>query len=306
PGALLSKTDCAFMGMATGYSSNSQSCRSGEFHSLLHIKSIRSTIRKGHVILSNHPRTPPPPIFFFHSSKGDLLILKWCWNSGALMALAQYPDFSETCNLHDNLSDLQAQVAANQQESTLVGELIDGFGLTVVQVYMGNIQSNAELAVRDMLKDFVEAEDFMDDGTLIRLRVQINENEACGDVILSIKHYNHSLVVDVIFRAYKVCGAPQVGERAVTGQSWHSYITHKHQDNCYQPSLLFCFLPQDMFCLYTPGGTPLKNENFSEGSVFEYRVAQGCVRELGTDQGWRVERERPGKTVPQGTPAQRV
>lgn len=51
-------------------------------------------------------------------------------------------------------------------------------------------QSNAELAVRDMLKDFarrrrqqktgcleVESEDFMDDGTPIRLRVQINEEE---------------------------------------------------------------------------------------------------------------------------------
>lgn len=50
-------------------------------------------------------------------------------------------------------------------------------------------QSNAELAVRDMLRDFarrrrqqtgsleVESEDFMDDGTSIRLRVQINEEE---------------------------------------------------------------------------------------------------------------------------------
>lgn len=50
-------------------------------------------------------------------------------------------------------------------------------------------QSNAELAVRDMLRDFacrtrqksstleVESEDFMDDGTPIRLRVQINEKE---------------------------------------------------------------------------------------------------------------------------------
>lgn len=50
-------------------------------------------------------------------------------------------------------------------------------------------QSNAELAVRDMLRDFarrqrqqtgsleVESEDFMDDGTPIRLRVQINEGE---------------------------------------------------------------------------------------------------------------------------------
>ncbi|KAM3860480.1 5-oxoprolinase-like [Diretmus argenteus] len=107
----------------------------------------------------------------------------------ALMAPAQYPDCSGTRNLHDNLSDLRAQVAANQRGSQLVGELIDSYGLAVVQAYMGYIQSNAELAVRDMLKDFacrrrqqtgsleVESEDFMDDGTPIRLRVQINEEE---------------------------------------------------------------------------------------------------------------------------------
>ncbi|XP_029313101.1 5-oxoprolinase [Cottoperca gobio] len=107
----------------------------------------------------------------------------------ALMAPAQYPDSSGTRNLHDNLSDLRAQVAANRRGSQLVGELIDSYGLAVVQAYMGYIQSNAELAVRDMLKDFarrrrqqtgsleVESEDFMDDGTAIRLRVQINEEE---------------------------------------------------------------------------------------------------------------------------------
>ncbi|KAK6299667.1 hypothetical protein J4Q44_G00297000 [Coregonus suidteri] len=38
-------------------------------------------------------------------------------------------------------------------------------------------------------------------------------------------------------------------------------------------------------------GRPLKNENFSErGSVFEYRMAQGC------------RGKRPGKIVPQGSP----
>ncbi|XP_053198378.1 5-oxoprolinase [Scomber japonicus] len=107
----------------------------------------------------------------------------------ALMAPAQYPNSSGTRNLHDNLSDLRAQVAANQRGSQLVGELIDSYGLAVVQAYMGYIQSNAELAVRDMLRDFarrrrqqtgaleVESEDFMDDGTPIRLRVQINEEE---------------------------------------------------------------------------------------------------------------------------------
>lgn len=109
--------------------------------------------------------------------------------TAALMAPAQYPGCSGTRNLHDNLSDLRAQVAANQRGSQLVGELIDCYGLDVVQAYMGYIQSNAELAVRDMLRDFaqrrrqqtgsleVESEDFMDDGTPIRLRVQINEEE---------------------------------------------------------------------------------------------------------------------------------
>ncbi|XP_030631062.1 5-oxoprolinase [Chanos chanos] len=107
----------------------------------------------------------------------------------ALMAPAQYSGCSGTRNLHDNLSDLRAQVAANQRGSQLVKELIDCYGLDVVQAYMGHIQSNAELAVRDMLRDFarrrrqqtgsldVEAEDHMDDGTPIRLRVQINEEE---------------------------------------------------------------------------------------------------------------------------------
>lgn len=59
-------------------------------------------------------------------------------------------------------------------------------------------QSNAELAVRDMLRDFarrrrqqtgaleVESEDFMDDGTPIRLRVQINEEEVCTESLLVI------------------------------------------------------------------------------------------------------------------------
>ncbi len=73
---------------------------------------------------------------------------------------------SGTRNLNDNLSDLRAQVAANQkvhfmitsyhlinQGIALVCELIDSYGLDVVQAYMGHIQSNAEVAVRSMLKE---------------------------------------------------------------------------------------------------------------------------------------------------------
>lgn len=58
-----------------------------------------------------------------------------------------------TRNLADNLSDLKAQVAANQKGIQLVSELIDSYGLRIVQAYMNYIQQNAEIAVRDMLKE---------------------------------------------------------------------------------------------------------------------------------------------------------
>ncbi|XP_078392252.1 5-oxoprolinase [Cetorhinus maximus] len=108
----------------------------------------------------------------------------------ALMAPAQIPGCSGTRNLHDNLSDLRAQVAANQKGIQLVNELIDVYSLEVVQAYMSHIQNNAEVAVKEMLREFsrrrrqqmdgvleVESEDHMDDGTPIRLKVKIHEAE---------------------------------------------------------------------------------------------------------------------------------
>jgi len=58
-----------------------------------------------------------------------------------------------TRKLADNLSDLSAQVAANQRGISLLNELIDECGLNQVQAYMNHVQDNAELAVRDMLRD---------------------------------------------------------------------------------------------------------------------------------------------------------
>nr|XP_058899190.1 5-oxoprolinase isoform X3 [Kogia breviceps] len=107
----------------------------------------------------------------------------------ALLAPGKIPGCSGTRNLHDNLSDLRAQVAANQKGTQLVGELIEQYGLAVVQAYMGHVQANAELAVRDMLRAFgisrqarglpleVSAEDHMDDGSPIRLRVQVDPSQ---------------------------------------------------------------------------------------------------------------------------------
>lgn len=105
-----------------------------------------------------------------------------------LMSPGKYPGSSGSRNLHDNLSDLRAQVAANQKGIMLVRELIDAYGLDVVQAYMKHIQENAEIAVKEMLKEVackaqtetgstvLRAEDYMDDGTVIKLRVDINEN----------------------------------------------------------------------------------------------------------------------------------
>ncbi|KXS20188.1 hypothetical protein M427DRAFT_94686 [Gonapodya prolifera JEL478] len=96
---------------------------------------------------------------------------------------AKYPDCSGTRILPDNLSDLRAQVAANQRGINLVKALIAEYGLEVVQSYMKYIRENAELAVRDLLMEMyekhgsqgvLEAEDFMDDGSPIKLAIRID------------------------------------------------------------------------------------------------------------------------------------
>ncbi|CAG9792777.1 unnamed protein product [Diatraea saccharalis] len=106
-----------------------------------------------------------------------------------LMKPANEPGCSGTRNLADNLSDLKAQVAANQRGIQLVGELIDHYGLDVVQAYMTHIQKNAEIAVRDMLKEIaknalaktgstvLKATEYMDNGTPIVLTVTLDEKE---------------------------------------------------------------------------------------------------------------------------------
>ena len=52
----------------------------------------------------------------------------------------------------DNLSDLRAQVAANQKGIGLVNELVQEYSLPVVQAYMLHVQDNAEIAVRELLR----------------------------------------------------------------------------------------------------------------------------------------------------------
>ncbi|RWS24841.1 5-oxoprolinase-like protein [Leptotrombidium deliense] len=94
-------------------------------------------------------------------------------------------NFVGSRNLSDNISDLKAQIAGNQKGIVLVNRLIDQYGLGVVQAYMAHIQQNAEIAVRDLLKEVasngsncnLNAEDYMDDGTVINLHIKINKED---------------------------------------------------------------------------------------------------------------------------------
>ncbi|XP_060073815.1 5-oxoprolinase-like [Ylistrum balloti] len=134
--------------------------------------------------------------------------------TAALMEPGRYPGSSGTRNLHDNLSDLKAQVAANQKGIRLINELIDEYGLDVVQAYMGHIQTNAEIAVQEMLREIARktkqktgqsrltAEEFMDDGSKISLDVEIDEGKGTGMIDFS----------GTSFEVHGNCNAP----RAVT------------------------------------------------------------------------------------------
>ncbi|KAF7992741.1 hypothetical protein HCN44_005085 [Aphidius gifuensis] len=104
----------------------------------------------------------------------------------AFMAPGKIRGSSGSRNISDNLSDLKAQIAANHKGAQLVNELIDIYSLDVVQAYMHHIQDNAEISVRDMLKQVGKkilelnkttssyAEDYLDDGSVIKLCVNFN------------------------------------------------------------------------------------------------------------------------------------
>lgn len=93
---------------------------------------------------------------------------------------------SASRRLADNISDLKAQVAANQCGIRLLSELIGNSDLTTVHAYMGYLQDHAEQAVRQGLCQLaqqveqrtgsltVEAEDFLDDGTPIALTLHLS------------------------------------------------------------------------------------------------------------------------------------
>ncbi|KAK4942678.1 hypothetical protein LTR10_017627 [Elasticomyces elasticus] len=98
---------------------------------------------------------------------------------------ASHPGCSGSRNLKDNIADLKAAVAANEKGIQLVNTLVREYTWPVVRYYMEAIQSNAEMAVRTLLKDFSKrfqgkvlwAIDYMDDGTPLELSVRIDATD---------------------------------------------------------------------------------------------------------------------------------
>ncbi len=103
------------------------------------------------------------------------------------------PPIAGTRLLADNLSDLKAQVAANQKGIELVLEMVGHYGLDVVQAYMQHVQDAAEEAVRTRLKELsqslgldevgtVRAVDYLDDGSPIALALTIDRRNGSASL----------------------------------------------------------------------------------------------------------------------------
>ena len=80
-------------------------------------------------------------------------------------------------NVHQNVADLKAQIAANEKGVRELRKMIGHFGLDVVEAYMGHVQDNAAECVRrviDVLTDS-EFETVTDQGATIRVKISVDK-----------------------------------------------------------------------------------------------------------------------------------
>jgi len=91
----------------------------------------------------------------------------------ALLASGAWP----ARNIEQNISDLGAQIAANEKGIAELSRMVTHFGLDVVRAYMGHVQDNAEESVRrvlDVLSDGAFAYE-LDDGAKIQVAIRIDK-----------------------------------------------------------------------------------------------------------------------------------
>ncbi|VUC23980.1 unnamed protein product [Clonostachys rosea] len=102
---------------------------------------------------------------------------------------SQYEGCSGSRNYKDNVSDIHAAIAANRKGASLIDGLVREFSLPIVHLYMNAISENAEKAVRAFLcktarsidKPVLSFEDYLDDGSILKLEIRIHEESGTAD-----------------------------------------------------------------------------------------------------------------------------
>ncbi len=80
-------------------------------------------------------------------------------------------------NVHQNVADLKAQIAANEKGVAELKKMVGHFGLDVVNAYMGHVQDNAAESVRNVLDRLPDSSSYeypTDTGQVIKVKVTID------------------------------------------------------------------------------------------------------------------------------------
>ncbi|MEM7181994.1 MAG: hydantoinase B/oxoprolinase family protein [Spirochaetota bacterium] len=93
-------------------------------------------------------------------------------------------------NISDNLTDLQAQMAANQKGISLLVDAMQNYDSKVLQEAAQKIKQVSEDAVRDFFTNLqaieYHAKDFLDDGIAIDVRIRVDRN--LGTAVFDFSH----------------------------------------------------------------------------------------------------------------------
>ncbi|MES0067743.1 hydantoinase B/oxoprolinase family protein [Mesorhizobium sp. M0074] len=83
-------------------------------------------------------------------------------------------------NPHQNISDLKAQIAANEKGVAELRKMVAHFGLDVVEAYMGHVQDNAAESVRRVLERLPDSSEYeypTDTGQMIKVKISVDRRK---------------------------------------------------------------------------------------------------------------------------------
>ncbi|RMD86028.1 MAG: hydantoinase B/oxoprolinase family protein [Calditrichaeota bacterium] len=116
-----------------------------------------------------------PPTYLVHRGKA-------CWDEiGEVLLKEPYP----TRALEDNLADLRAAVAANRRGATALMNLAEIHGVQTIIHYMQALEKLASERIREALLKLpdgtYQAEELLDDGSPLRVRIEVKRGRATID-----------------------------------------------------------------------------------------------------------------------------